>query len=115
MEVILKTIKRSLVDVLVKKVDGLCRQTVLLGLVALHYELELLTLLVVLELLLRIDIFVVYLKHFVLEVLLNLEACFQVNWCLRVAIANDAFATLIKPAVVGGHPVVLGEFARSLV
>ena len=75
----------------------------------------LLALLVVLELLLGINVLVIDVESLVLEVLLDLEGCFEIDWRLRVAVANDSLASLVEPTVVCGHPVVLGEFARSLV
>jgi hypothetical protein len=112
-EVVLETVQCSLIDVLVEEADSLRRQAILFGLV--HYELELSALLVVLELLFRINFLIIYIKTVVFEVCHDLETCLKIYGSLIIAIAHDSPASLVEPLIVSGHPVVLGKFARSLV
>lgn len=72
---VLKTIKRGRVEFLLEKIDGLSLHKVVLRLLTLHHKLELLALLVIFELLFRINFSIVNIKLLVLEIFLDFETC----------------------------------------
>lgn len=115
MEMVLQTVESGRVDVLIEEADGLSLHEVVLRFLVVHDKLKLLTLLIVLQLLLSIDILVIELKFLVLEVFLDGDICFQVDWSLCAAIAYNTSTFVGEPVIIGGHPVVFGEFTWSLI
>jgi len=115
MEMVLKTVESRRVDVLIEEANGLSLHEVVLRFLVVHDKLKLLTLLIVLQLLLSIDILVIELKFLVLEVFLDGDICFQVDWSLCAAIAYNTSTFVGEPVIIGGHPVVFGEFTWPLI
>lgn len=115
MEMVLESLELGTCAPLVKKMDGLRKQVVVIGLLILHHELELLTLLVVLELLDRVDISILELECLILEVFKNGTCSLKIDRCLLYSIADNSLLFLLEKEVIGSEPIVLSELTWSLV
>lgn len=112
---VLETLELSGVTILVEQTDRRGSQDVVVGLFILHHELILLTFLVELELFLWIDIGVLERKILVLESVRDRNCSVKIDWCLQDSIAYNTLLLLLEQMVIGGEPVVLSKFTRSLI
>lgn len=112
---VLETLELSGVTILVEQTDRRGSQDVVVGLFILHHELILLAFLVELELFLWIDIGVLERKILVLESVRDRNCSVKIDWCLQDAIAYNTLLLLLEQMVIGGEPVVLSKFTRSLI